>query len=404
MGKRELVLAVDVGTTKAAGMVAEVDPGGQLAVLGVAATPVVGVRRGLVVDLERAALAVRDAVNRANSMAGSSLTRAAVAVGGAPLGSLPVTVARPVQGSITADDVRRLLLEAGETRAGNGQEAVEAVLQEARVDGTGGILNPVGMSASRLELAVLVLHAQALAVRNLRRVLALAGLSPWLFTAAPKAAAEAVLGTDERQLGVVLLDIGGGTTGLAVYRQGRPVHFRVLPLGGDLITSDLSVGLGVVATQAERLKLDYARVGPGTVSEGTVLVRAVNGPAMRSIALKDLQHIVAARVDEWVGFVEKELRQVSWNGGPAAGVVLTGGGALLRGLKEYLEARWAWPVRLGVPADLGGLSDLSRNPGYAVVAGVARTAARQGPEPPEPGWWRRLRGAWTTLRRIRDMP
>jgi cell division protein FtsA len=172
-------------------------------------------------------------------------------------------------------------------------------------------------------------------------------------------------------------------------------YLGVIPLGGESITSDLSVGLGVVSTQAERLKLEYAAVG--SAREGTVEVRAVSGQSVKLIPVKELEDIVSARVDEWTQFVEQHLSRVEWAKGPGAGVVMTGGGSLLKGLGSYLEQRWGWPVRLGVPIGLGGLSDLSRSPGYAVVVGVARNGRQAALDVPTESWVRRLIQFWLNL-------
>jgi cell division protein FtsA len=204
-----------------------------------------------------------------------------------------------------------------------------------------------------------------------------------------------VLSDDEKQLGVVHLDIGGGTTGITVYRSGHLQYLGVVPLGGESITSDLSVGLGVVATQAERLKLEYAAVGADR--EGTLEVRAVSGQSVKLIPVKELEDIVEARVDEWTQFVESHLQRIEWPKGPAAGVVMTGGGAMLKGLASHIESRWGWPVRLGAPFGLGGLSDLSKSPGYATVVGVAKKAMAGGVRPEPASVWDRLIKFWMHL-------
>lgn len=389
MAKRQLILAVDVGTTKISALVAEARTDGDLAVLGIAATPVTGMRRGLVFEVERVAMAIRDAVNRANSMAGTELSNAAVAVNGDHLVITPGQARLSLKnGTVQAEDVHQATIRASSIALDGDHEKVSVIRRGMAVDGFPGVVDPVGMVAHELDVSVYVVSGLSTVLRNLRRVVGMAGISPVMLVPAPRASAEGVLADDEKQLGAVHLDIGGGTTGISVYRGGHLQYMGVVPLGGDSITSDLSLGLGVVMTQAERLKLEHAAVG--AFRDGTLEVRAVSGQSVKLIPAKELEEIVAARVDEWTSFVEDHLKRIDWPKGPAAGVVITGGGALLKGLSSHLESRWGWPVRLGAPYGLGGLSDLSKSPGYSVVVGVARTMIEEGIKPEAETLWRRV--------------
>ncbi|WP_020374581.1 cell division protein FtsA [Sulfobacillus thermosulfidooxidans] len=396
MPKRQLMLALDVGTTKVSALVAEAKTDGELAVLGIAATPVVGMRRGLVFEVERVALAIRDAANRANSMAGTELTQAAVAINGEHLALTPGQGKIALKtGVIREEDLQHVMAKASHVSMGNDREVIRVIRRGIAVDGFRGVVDPVGMVAHTMEADVFVVSGLNTVIRNLRHVVNMAGLNVLSFVPAPEASANAVLSDDEKQVGVVHLDVGGGTTGVSVYRGGHLQYLGVVPLGGESITSDLSVGLGVVATQAERLKLEHAAVG--SEREGTLEVRAVSGQAVKLIPIKELQEIVAARIDEWTDYVEKQLQKIEWTKGPAAGVVMTGGGALLKGLDSHLATRWGWPVRIGGPYGLGGLSDLSKSPGYATVVGVAKAMMRDGVAPEPETLWRRLIQFWVNL-------
>lgn len=396
MAKRPLILAVDVGTTKVSALVGEVHPDGDLTVLGIAATPVVGMRRGLVFEVERVALAIRDSVNRANSMAGTDLNQAAVAVNGDHLSLLPGQAGLHLkQGTVRLEDVEHATQRAAQVPQQAGRETVQVIRRGLSVDGFRGVVDPVGMVAHDMEAEVFVVTGATTVIRNLRRVASMAGINPALLVPAPQASADAVLADDEKQIGVVHLDVGGGTTGITVFRGGHLQYLGVVPLGGESITGDLSVGLGVVTTQAERLKLEYAAVG--SERDGTLEVRAVSGQSVKVIPVRELEEIVQARVDEWASMVEDHLTRVDWPKGPGAGVVMTGGGSLLKGLKSYLEGRWTWPVRLGVPIAMSGLSDLSRSPGYSVVVGVARNSRLYGLKSETDSVWRRATQLWLSL-------
>ncbi len=396
MAKRPLILAIDVGTTKVSALVGEARPDGELTVLGIAATPVSGMRRGLVFEVERVALAIRDAANRANSMAGTDLTQAVVAVNGDHLAIIGGQARVAIKsGTVREEDVDQATHKAAQVSHEHDRETVQVIRRGLAVDGFRGVVDPVGMVAHQMDAEVLVVTGLTTVLRNLRRVVTMAGLNPVLWVPAPRASADGVLADDEKQIGVVHLDVGGGTTGITVHRGGHIQYLGVVPIGGESITSDLSVGLGVVSTQAERLKLEYAAVG--AERDGTLEVRAVSGQSVKLIPVKELEEIVEARVEEWAGMVEQHLSRIDWPKGPAAGVVMTGGGSLLKGLNSYLESRWGWPVRMGAPIGLGGLSDLSRSPGYSVVVGVARAARTEGIKPESDSLWQRLVQLWLTL-------
>lgn len=383
MAKRHLILSVDVGTTKVSAMVSERREDDELVVLGIAATPVTGMRRGLVYEVERVATAIRDSVNRANSMAGTELTHAAISVNGEHL-SMTAGAAETIltTGTVREEDYRQVLQHAGNIPVNAPEEAFEIIRRGIAVDGFRGVTNPVGMVGHHLDAEVFVVSGQDASLKNLRRVLTMAGITPLNLVSSPHASAVAVVSDEEKHRGCVVLDVGGGTTGITIFRDGHLQYMGVVPIGGDSITSDLAMGLGVVATQAERLKLEYASI-TGT-REGTLEVRAVSGQSVKLIPVKEMKEIVVARMEEWTRFVEDHLARIAWQKAPSAGVVMTGGGSLLSGFPDYLQERWGWPVRVGVPIGLTGLSDLTKSPGYATVVGVARSSAFNDAEEPFP--------------------
>ncbi len=392
MPRRQRVLAVDVGTTKAAALVAEVRSDRDIAVLGIAVTPIAGVKRGLVVEPERASQSVRDAVNRATSMAGFEPVEVAASVNGDHVRARVERVTADVHGrSVTEQDLEALSHRAERQNGETGWESIRVMRGSFELDGMSSAGSPVGLSVQQLTMECLVVSAQSQQLRNLRRTLQMAGLSHPYWIPAGLAAAWGALSEDERQLGVVLLDVGGGTTQVAVWRGGLPRLLSVVPVGGDLITSDLATGLGVVAAQAERLKIERASaIGQ---AEGMVELKSVNGQTVKLVGLDEVSAIVEARVDEWLTMVQDALKTISWTKGPPGGVVLVGGGGLLKGMQERLERVWGWPVRLGAPQGLGGLSDLVKSPGHANVVGLSRVALQDGLGfRRETGWTRLLQG------------
>ena len=393
MPRRQRVLAVDVGTTKAAALVAEVRSDRDIAVLGIAVTPIAGVKRGLVVEPERASQSVRDAVNRATSMAGFEPVEVAASVNGDHVRARVERVTVDLHGrSVSEQDLDALAHRAERQNAEPARESIRVIRGNFELDGLSSVGNPVGLSVQQLTMECLVVSAQTQQLRNLRRTLQMAGLSHPYWIPAGLAAAWGALSEDERQLGVVLLDVGGGTTQVAVWRGGLPRLLAVVPVGGDLITSDLAAGLGVVAAQAERLKIERASaIGQ---AEGMVELKSVNGQTVKLVGLDEVSAIVEARVDEWLTMVQDALKTISWTKGPPGGVVLVGGGGLLKGMQERLERVWGWPVRLGAPQGLGGLSDLVKSPGHANVVGLSRVALQDGLGYRRETAWTRLMQGW----------
>lgn len=393
MPRRQLVLAVDVGSTKAAALVAEAKTDTELAILGIAATPIMGVKRGLVVEVERAAQSVRDAVNRAISMAGIEPVDVIVAVNGDHVRASSSSAELSLKGrAIHEADLDMLMSRAARASSEAGREVIRVIRGPYHLDGMPSKGSPVGLAVRQLSLDALVVTAQSQSLRNLRRTLQLAELHRAEWAPNGLASSLGALSEDERHLGVVLLDVGGGTTQVVVWRQGIPKLLAVVPVGGDLITSDLAVGLGVVAGQAERLKVDRGHVMEE--ASGLVELKSVSGQAVKLVPLNEVRDIINARVDEWIGLVEGVLAQISWPKGPPGGVVMVGGGALLKGLAHRLETSWGWPVRLGAPSGTAGLSDLARSPGHSTVVGLAKIALQDGLGFRRETAWTRLAQAW----------
>ena len=395
MARRQLLLAVDVGSTKAAALVAEARGDGDVAVLGIAATPAMGVKRGLVVEAERAAQAVRDAVNRAVSMAGSEPDDVVAAVNGDHVRAARLTPSVDLRGrAVQVTDLEVLASRAARTQQDPGRETIRVVRGRYDLDGLPSQGSPVGLSVHQLSVDALCVTGQAQAIRNLRRTLQMAGLSRVHLVPAALAASEAVLSEDERHLGVVLLDVGGGTTQVAVWRGGGMAHLAVVPVGSDLITSDLAAGLGVVGAQAERLKLERGFLMPDESDGAVIELRPVSGQAAKLVSTNEVAEIVSARLEEWQALVEDALREITWTKGPPGGVVLSGGGCQLKGLGTRIQAAWGWPVRVASPQGLVGLSELVRSPGHATVAGLAKIGLSDGLGTGRETFWSRIAQGW----------
>jgi cell division protein FtsA len=366
-----LVSGLDVGTSKVCAIVAEAHPAGQLSVLGVGTSPSHGLRKGMVVDLERTVEAIGAAVAQAERMVGAEVREVFLGVAGGHIASLNshgvVAVARP-DWEITRDDVRRAV-EAGRAVAlPADRQMIHVLPREFVVDGCRGIREPVGMSGVRLEVFVHIVTGAVTALRNLVKCAERAGLAVTDLVLQPLASAEAVLAPEERHGSSVLVDIGAGTTDVAVFHEGSIWHTAVLPVGGNHVTSDLSYGLHLPWAEAERWKLSRGQTAGGPEAAWPM----------------DPSLIIRARVEEIFQLVAEEVRRVPHPAFVPAGVVVTGGAALLEGVLEIGRRSLGLPVRLGVPEGLGGLPESVRNPAYSTGVGLALYGRRRSQREPAP--------------------
>jgi len=399
-----MTVVLDVGTTKVLVVAAEVSARG-CRVVGYSRVPSRGLRRGAVVDLEEAAAAVSEAAGEAERMVGSPLRRVLLAVGGPHLFSVNhrgvVAVARPEE-EITEEDLERVM-EAARlvplTRVGEAHEVIEIIPRQYVVDGCEGVRDPLGMMGSRLELEAHVITGISSYVQNLYRVVERAGLEIEGVFAAIHAAGEAVLTPDEKELGVALADIGGGTTDLAIYQRGSLSFSRSLPLGGEQITGDLAYGLGTTLAQAEVLKMEYREGGssPLRVSE-------VSGQGVKEVAAETVGEIMRARLREILEMAFGEFRAAGYGSLPG-GLVLTGGVASTEGILPLAREITGGPVRVGWPEEVAGAADSLLLPQAAVALGGLRLAAARHRVQPVvarvgKAAWKRIRGFRTWLREV----
>ncbi len=399
-----MTVVLDVGTTKVLVVAAELSARGAR-VMGYARVPSRGMRRGAVVDLEEAAAAVSEAVREAEHMVGSPLRRVLLPVGGPHLSSVNhrgvVAVARPEE-EISEEDLERVM-EAARlvplARVGEAHEVVEVIPRQYVVDGCEGIRDPLGMMGSRLELEAHVITGVTSFLQNLYRVVERAGLEIEGVCAAIHAAGEAVLTPDEKELGVALVDIGGGTTDLAVYQRGGMIFSRSLPLGGEQITGDLAYGLGTTLAQAEVLKMEY-REGLSS----PLRVPEVSGQGVKEVPAEMVGEIMRARLREILEIVSGEFQAQGYGSLPG-GMVLTGGVAATEGIVSLAREITRGPVRVGWPEEMAGVPDSLLLPQAAVALGGLRLAAahrRSRPVAARVGRaaWKKIQGFRTWLREV----
>jgi cell division protein FtsA len=399
------VVGLDVGTTKICAVIGEPTPGGALDVVGVGAAPSRGLRKGVVVNIESTVEAIKHAVGEAEQMAGVEVTAVYAGVAGGHIRGLNSRGVVAVTGrdrEVSAADVRRALEAARALNLPQDREIIHVLPQTFTVDDQEGIREPVGMYGVRLEVEVHVITGAATSIQNVVRAVNRAGLAVVDLVLEPLASAEAVLFPDERELGVVLVDIGGGTTDLAFVRDGAVWHTASLPLGGDHVTNDIAVGLRTPLGEAEELKRRHGCALTALVAaEETIEVPSVGGRKPRQLSRQVLSEIIQPRVEEIFTLVAREMQKVGFHEAATAGVVVTGGTAIMEGVPELAEAVFDLPVRRGQPEGVGGLADVVRSPVYATGVGLALYGARQrrtgaghgareGAGRGRDGFWRRL--------------
>ena len=377
----ELVVGLDVGTTKICAVIGEPKPGGGLDVIAVGNAPSRGLRRGVVVNIDSTVEAIKQAVAEAEQMANVDVSGVYAGIAGGHVRSINsrgVTAVTGREREVSAADVERAVDAARAINVPQDREIIHVLPQTFMVDDADGVREPVGMSGVRLEVECHIVTAAVTSVQNVVRSVNRAGLAVQDVVLEPIASAEAVLFQDEKELGVVLIDIGGGTTDMALFRDGAVWHTAVLPLGGDHITNDVAVGLRTPMADAEALKKRYGCALTSLVpAEETVDVPSVGGRKPRELSRQVLSEIIQPRLEEIFTLVAQGLAKAGFHDAATAGIVVTGGSSIMEGVPELAEAVFELPVRRGVPAEVGGLTDVVRSPIYATGVGLALYGARR---------------------------
>jgi cell division protein FtsA len=371
---------LDIGTTKISCIIADQSPTGELRIVGVGNAPSEGLRRGAVVDLEKTVASITRAVEEAERMAGVQAKGVHAGIAGDHIRSLNsrgvVAVSRK-DNEIHAADVARVIEAAKAIAIPTDREIIHVIPQEFIVDDQDGIKDPVGMSGVRLEAEVHIITGAVTSARNICRAIQRAGLKVYDLTLEPLASAAAVLDDDEKDLGVVLLDLGGGTTDVAVFHEGAVRHTCIIPFGGANVTSDIAIGLRTPIDKAEAIKIQYGSALAALVNgDESVSVSGVGGRGDKEISRHVLASMIEPRMEEIFALANKEVRKNHFAPLIGGGVVLTGGTSLLPGAAELAEQVFEMPVRLGLPRGLGGLSANVCDPRYATGVGLVLHAAR----------------------------
>ena len=369
--KKDRVAAIDVGTTKVCTIMADVYDNEGLRVIGVGVTPSHGLHKGLVTNINEAKESIRQSVRIAEQMAGRRLESAYVGVTGRHITSVnnkgTIAITRNNQ-VVRTDDLKRVLDVARSMKVPTEQKLLHVIPREYIVDGQGGVKNPIGMHGFRLDVETHIITAAITSIQNLTKCIRGIGVEVEDLIMEPLASAEAVLEPEEKQDGVLLADIGGGTTDLALFKDNTIYHTSVLPVAGYQVTRDISVGLGITFELAEEMKKRYGDVTPKEEDFSAKEI-SITGDG-HSISYNDLSEIIRVRVEEMLRLIMLELPQSDYRKLIPAGLVITGGGANLPGIAELGQKITRMPVRLGLPIKLQGVSDVLDNPAFATGVGL----------------------------------
>ena len=393
-GKKEnIIVGLDVGTTKISAIVGEVNDNG-VEIIGIGTQPSRGMRKGVVINIDATVESIRKAVEEAELMAGAQITSVYCAIAGSHIrGFNSHGIVAVKNREVQESDVKRVLDAARAVAIPMDREVLHVLPQEYIVDEQDGIMEPLGMSGVRLEAKVHIVTAAVTSTQNIIRCCNRTGLEVKDIVLGQLAASEAVLIPDEKELGAVLVDIGGGTTDLVVFSQGAVRQTAVFGLGGNHLTNDIAVGLRTPLVESEKIKTKYGCALTAMVKkEEMIEVPSVGGRRSRSLSRQILAEIIEPRMEEIFSLVHREILKSGYENLIPSGVVLTGGTASLEGLPELVEQIFNLPVRRGYPAGVGGLMDVVNNPMYATGVGLVLYGKRYGSE--GPGQEQRTRPFW----------
>jgi cell division protein FtsA len=375
--KSRVISAIDVGTTKICTAIAEVNEAGQTRVVGVGIAPSRGLHKGLVVNINDAREAIKESVRKAEQACNYKVDSAYVGVTGRHVNSVNnrgvVAITRNDR-LVRSDDLKRVLASAQSLKVPNDRKMLHVIPRGYSVDGQTGVKNPVGMYGFRLDVETHIITAAATSVQNLVKCVRSIGVEVEDLVLEPLASSESVLTEDEKQVGVILADIGGGTTDVCIFKDGSIWHTAIIPVAGYQLTRDVAIGLGLPFDVAEEMKKRYGSVMP--VYESNMEAQCPISEDGHGVSYQDLCDIIRARVEEVVRLILLEMPRSEYESLVPAGLVLTGGSSNLSGIETLGRDILKLPVRVGVPTNVYGITDALRDPAYATSVGLLLWGAK----------------------------
>jgi len=375
--QEEIIVGLDVGTTKICAVVGEIS-GSDINIIGIGTHPSIGLRKGVVVNIESTVESIQKAVEEAELMAGCEISSVYAGIAGGHITGFNSRGIVAIKGpEITENDVERVIDAARAVAIPMDREVIHVLPQEFIVDDQTGIQNPVGMAGVRLEAKIHIVTGAVTSAHNIVKCCNRSGLDVCDIVLESLASGEAVLTSEERQLGTALIDLGGGTSDLAVFSGNNIKHTFVLALGGDTITNDIAVGLRAPIAEAEKIKKKFGTCIASKISgDETIEVPGMGGREARQLPRQILGEILEPRMEEIFTLIKREVYREGMENALTSGIVLTGGTALLKDAPEVAESIFNLPTRLGTPRGINGLVDVVNNPMYATGVGLVMYGAK----------------------------
>ena len=369
---RQLLVALDIGTSKIVTLVAEITSEDTLNLIGMGSHPSRGLKKGVVVNIESTVNAIQRSLEEAELMADAKIKEVLTGIAGSHIKSFNSHGMVAIKDKeVQQYDIERVIETARAVNIPMEQQVLHILEQEFVIDGQGGVRQPLGMSGMRLEVKVHIVTGAVSAAQNIMKCVRRCGLEVRDLMLQPLASADAVLLEDERDLGVCLVDVGGGTTDIAVFTDGAIKHTSVIPIAGDQITNDIAMALRTPTKDAEELKIAHG-VALRQLASATEMIEVpgVGDRGPRELSRQTLAEVIEPRVEELYSLIQRELRSSGLEELLSSGIVITGGSSLMKGMVELGEEVFHLPVRIGVPAYVGGLADVVRSPRYATAVGL----------------------------------
>jgi len=376
-----IIVGLDVGTTKICAVVGEAE-GNKINIVGIGTHPSIGLRKGVVVNIESTVESIQKAIEEAELMAGCEISSVYAGIAGGHITGFNSRGIVAIKGpEVTKNDVERVIDAARAVAIPMDREVIHVIPQEFIIDDQGGIQNPVGMSGIRLEAKIHIVTGAVTSAHNIVKCANRSGLDVCDIVLEPLASGEAVLTDEEKDVGTALLDLGGGTSDLAIFSGKNIKHTFVLSLGGNNLTNDISIGLRASLAEAEKIKIKYGTcVAHDISSEETIEVPGMGGRKPRKLHRQILGEILEPRMEEIFTLIKREIFRAGMDNVITSGMVLTGGSSLLHGATDIAESVFDVPSRLGTPRGINGLIDVVNNPMYATGVGLVLYGARIQPE------------------------
>jgi len=375
---KNLIVGMDIGTSKIVTIVGEITPEGTLEVIGVGMHDSSGMKKGMVVNIDATVSSIQRSLETAELMADCKITSIITGIAGSHIkGANGKGMIKIKDKEVTQADVDRVVETASSLSLPSDQQTLHIIEQEFTIDGQEGIKKPLGMSGMKLEVEVHIVIGAVAAVQNILKCVHRCGLEVSEMILQPLASSKAVLAEDEKELGVCLVDIGGGTTDVAIFTGGAIRHTAVIPIAGDQITNDIAMALRTPTKDAEDIKIKYGCALRQLANDAPIEVPGVGERGTRMLSRQTLAEVIEPRVEELYSLVQAELRRSGFEDLLSSGIVITGGSSAMQGMVELGEEIFHMPVRLGLPRYVGGLADVVKTPRFATAIGLLHYGMEQ---------------------------